>query len=69
MILAYENEITIGSAYQIVIEKLVFGGYGLGYIEGSVPVFIESAYPGEIVRATIASKSRGAFFGTVQDWI
>lgn len=67
--MAYENEITIGNTYQIVVEKLVFGGYGLGFIEGSIPVFTEGVYPGEIVQATITSKNRGAFFATVEAWV
>jgi len=69
MKLVYDNAINIGSTYRIIVEKLVFGGFGLGFIEGSIPVFIEGAYPGEIVQATIASKSRGAFFATVEEWV
>lgn len=67
--LNYENEVVIGNLYQIVVEKLVFGGYGLGFIEGCVPVFLERVYPGEIVEATLNSKIHGAFFGIVQKWL
>jgi 23S rRNA (uracil1939-C5)-methyltransferase len=64
-----ENSIIVGNIYQVVVEKLVFGGYGLGFIEGSVPVFIDGVYPGEIVKVSITEKNRGAFFAQVEEWV
>ena len=45
--------------FQCQVEKLVFGGAGLGHLKGQV-VFIPGALPGEVVEIEL-QKQRGDF--------
>ena len=47
---------------QYVIEKLVYGGYGLARTEEGV-VLIENVLPGEVVKADIIDKKCGVPVG------
>jgi 23S rRNA (uracil1939-C5)-methyltransferase len=41
----------------IRIDNIVYGGYGLGRLDGKV-IFVESAIPGEIVKITIKEEHK-----------
>jgi len=47
--------------FEIDIDAMVFGGYGLGRVDGRV-IFVSRAYPGERIKAKIYKKKRGTFF-------
>ncbi|MBN2829259.1 MAG: 23S rRNA (uracil(1939)-C(5))-methyltransferase RlmD [Candidatus Cloacimonetes bacterium] len=53
---------------KLVIEKPVFGGYGLGFHEGHA-VFVPNALIGDIVRVKIKYSKKGSLFGDIEDYI
>src|SRR6056297_1248550 len=50
----------------IIIEKFLNGGQGLGHDETGKPVFVQGAYPGEIVDVEIISERKHYNIGQVQ---
>ena len=50
---------------RLKIEKVVFGGYGLGYLEG-VSYFVFNALPGDIIDVKILYKKKNAFFCEIE---
>ncbi len=51
------------------IEKLVYGGEGLGRLASGQAVFISGALPGELVRAGIVRKRKGVFHAVAEEII
>jgi len=54
---------------QLVIEKLVSGGRGLAHGEDGRPVFVEGAYPGEIVWARLEKSKKDFALAKVEEWV
>ncbi len=52
----------------IIIEKFLNGGQGLGHDETGKPVFVEGAYPGEIVDVEITKEKKNFSFGQVHNF-
>ncbi len=50
----------------IIIEKFLNGGQGLGHDETGKPVFVEGAYPGEIVDVEITTQKKQYDIGAVK---
>ncbi len=50
----------------IIIEKFLNGGQGLGHDETGKPVFVEGAYPGEIVDVEITTQKKQFDIGSVK---
>jgi 23S rRNA (uracil1939-C5)-methyltransferase len=53
---------------ELKIEKVVYGGYGLGNHKG-IKVFIPYTCPEEIIRAEITEKKKGYWFGELKEII
>lgn len=53
----------------LLVEKLVYGGYGLSYSADGEVVFIRNAYPGELVDVEITEKGKGYSFATVKRYV
>nr|HPR97362.1 23S rRNA (uracil(1939)-C(5))-methyltransferase RlmD [Thermotogota bacterium] len=53
---------------EIVIEKFLNGGQGLGHDEEGKPVFVEGAYPGEIVDVRVESEKKNFMLGKAVNW-
>jgi len=49
------------------IEKLVYGGEGLGRLTSGQVVFVSGTLPGELVRARITGKRKGVFHAVVEE--
>ena len=49
------------------IEKLVYGGEGLGRLSTGQAVFVSGALPGEFVRARITGKRKGVFHAVTEE--
>ncbi len=47
--------------FDIEIERMVFGGYGLGHFDGKA-VFVARAYPGEKARVRVFKRKKGVLF-------
>ena len=54
-------------AHEVRIEKLVYGGEGLGRLAAGKAVFVSGALPGELVRARITGKRKGVFHAVAQE--
>jgi len=53
----------------LLIEKLVYGGYGLSYSSEGEVIFVRNAYPGELVNVEIVEKKRGYSFAVVKKYV
>ncbi|MCD6545947.1 MAG: 23S rRNA (uracil(1939)-C(5))-methyltransferase RlmD [Thermotogae bacterium] len=53
----------------LVIDKLVYGGYGLTYSSDGEVIFVKDAYPGELVNVKIVEKRRGYSFAVVSEYL
>ncbi|MFN3691400.1 MAG: 23S rRNA (uracil(1939)-C(5))-methyltransferase RlmD [Fervidobacterium sp.] len=51
--------------HTVYIERMAYGGYGLGKLPGGKLIFIEGAYPGELVEATISDEKSDVAFGKI----
>lgn len=51
----------------IYIEKWAYGGYGLGKLSGGKLIFVEGAYPGELVTVKITEEKSDVAFGKVEE--
>jgi len=51
----------IGTEFDITIDNVAFGGFGVGRVEGRV-FFVHRVYPGEMVRARVYQRKRGVVF-------
>ena len=60
-----ENERVITD---IVIEKFLTGGQGLGHDAEGKPVYVDGAYPGEIVDIRIDTDKKNFMLGTPLNW-
>jgi 23S rRNA (uracil1939-C5)-methyltransferase len=49
------------------IEKMVYGGEGLGRLPSGPVVFVSGALPGELVRARVYGKRKGVFHAVAQE--
>ena len=58
----------IGQDFQIDIERLSFGGMGLGHLNGQV-VFIAHTAPGDKVRTKIVTMETDYLIGTLEEII
>lgn len=54
-------------SHDIRIEKLVYGGEGLGRLPTGQAVFVAGVLPGELVRAGIVRKRKGVFHAIAQE--
>jgi len=52
---------------EVRIEKMVYGGEGLGRLPTGPVVFVSGALPGELVRARITGKRKGVFHATTEE--
>jgi 23S rRNA (uracil1939-C5)-methyltransferase len=53
----------------LVIDKLVYGGYGLAYSPDGEVIFVKNAYPGELVNVEIVEKKKGYSFAAVKEYL
>ena len=49
----------------VYIEKIAYGGYGIGKLPGGKLIFVEGAYPTELVNVQITQEKRDIAFGKV----
>jgi 23S rRNA (uracil1939-C5)-methyltransferase len=54
--------------HDIIVEKFLNGGQGLGHDETGKPVFVSGAYPGEIVDVEIVNEKKHFNIGRVQTY-
>jgi 23S rRNA (uracil1939-C5)-methyltransferase len=52
---------------EVRVEKMVYGGEGLGRLPGGPVVFVSGALPGELVRARVTGKRKGVFHATTEE--
>src|SRR6056297_1181024 len=57
-----------GIMRDIIIEKFLNGGQGLGHDASGKPVFVEGAYPGEIVDVDVVKEKKNFSIGQVHDF-
>ena len=55
------------ASQEVRIEKLVYGGDGLGRLAAGQAVFVSGVLPGERVRARITVKRKGVFHGVAEE--
>ncbi len=60
-----ENEKVLSD---IVVEKFLNGGQGLGHDEEGKPVFVDGAYPGEIVDVRVEKEKKNFTLGKAVNW-
>ncbi|MBO8160261.1 MAG: 23S rRNA (uracil(1939)-C(5))-methyltransferase RlmD [Thermosipho sp. (in: Bacteria)] len=53
----------------VYIEKLAYGGSGIGKLPGGKIVFVEGAYPGELIEVDVISEKKDFAIGTVKSFI
>ncbi|MDP8232777.1 MAG: 23S rRNA (uracil(1939)-C(5))-methyltransferase RlmD [Candidatus Zophobacter franzmannii] len=53
---------------ELKIEKVVFGGYGLGFHDGHA-VFVTNGIPGDVVKVRIKYKKKDSLFGEIDFYI
>ncbi len=53
-----------GSGETVLIEKIVYGGYGLGKLPNGKTILVEGAYPGEVVKFEVTQEKNDLAFGT-----
>ncbi|MFN6991216.1 MAG: 23S rRNA (uracil(1939)-C(5))-methyltransferase RlmD [Fervidobacterium sp.] len=51
--------------HTVYIERMTYGGYGLGKLPGGKFIFIEGGYPGELVEAVVTNEKNDVAFGRV----
>lgn len=51
--------------HTVYIERMAYGGYGLGKLPGGKFIFIEGAYPGELVEVVVTDEKSDVAFGKV----
>jgi len=56
-------------SHEVRIEKLVYGGEGLGRLASGQAVFVSGVLPGELVRAGIVLKRKGIFHAVAEEII
>jgi 23S rRNA (uracil1939-C5)-methyltransferase len=56
-------------SHEVRIEKLVYGGEGLGRLASGQAVFVSGVLPGELVRAGIVRKRKGIFHAVADEII
>ena len=56
-------------SHEVRVEKLVYGGEGLGRLASGQAVFVSGALPGELVRAGIVRKRKGIFHAVAESII
>jgi 23S rRNA (uracil1939-C5)-methyltransferase len=56
-------------SHEVRIEKLVYGGEGLGRLASGQAVFVSGVLPGELVRAGIVRKRKGIFHAVAESII
>jgi 23S rRNA (uracil1939-C5)-methyltransferase len=56
-------------SHEVRIEKLVYGGEGLGRLASGQAVFVSGVLPGELVRAGIVRKRKGIFHAVAEEII
>ena len=56
-------------SHEVRIEKLVYGGEGLGRLASGQTVFVSGVLPGELVRAGIVRKRKGIFHAVAEEII
>jgi 23S rRNA (uracil1939-C5)-methyltransferase len=56
-------------SHEVRIEKLVYGGEGLGRLASGQTVFVSGVLPGELVRAGIVLKRKGIFHAVAEEII
>jgi len=56
-------------SHEVRVEKLVYGGEGLGRLASGQAVFVSGVLPGELVRAGIVRKRKGIFHAVAEEII
>jgi len=56
-------------SHEVRVEKLVYGGEGLGRLAAGQAVFVSGVLPGELVRAGIVRKRKGIFHAVAEEII
>jgi 23S rRNA (uracil1939-C5)-methyltransferase len=56
-------------SHEVRVEKLVYGGEGLGRLASGQTVFVSGVLPGELVRAGIVRKRKGIFHAVAEEII
>lgn len=60
------NEINeINEPTPVYIERIAYGGYGIGKLPGGKLIFVEGAYPSELVNVQITEEKKDIAFGKV----
>lgn len=57
----------MSESHEVRIEKLVYGGEGIGRLAAGQTVFVSGALPGELVRAGIVRKRKGIFHAIAEE--
>jgi len=53
----------------VYIERIAYGGYGIGKLPGGKLIFVEGAYPGELVNVQITEEKKDIAFGKVLQFL
>ena len=60
------NEINeINEPIPVYVERIAYGGYGIGKLPGGKLIFVEGAYPSELVNVQITEEKKDIAFGKV----
>ena len=59
----------MSESHEVRVEKLVYGGEGLGRLASGQAVFVSGVLPGELVRAGIVRKRKGIFHAVAEEII
>src|SRR5512137_1246682 len=57
----------IRESLEVRVEKMVYGGEGLGRLPDGPVVFVSGALPGELVRARVYGKRKGVFHARTEE--
>jgi 23S rRNA (uracil1939-C5)-methyltransferase len=57
----------MSESLEIRVEKMVYGGAGLGRLPSGPVVFVSGALPGELVRARVYGKRKGVYHAVTED--
>ncbi len=58
---------SFSESHDVRIEKLVYGGEGLGHLPSGLVVFVSGALPGELVRARVYGKRKGVYHAVTEE--